>query len=58
MKESKMRKLDKLTRGGNGAHWEGCENTHWDCRIAYLEEKCTAMQEELEYLRNRHKARS
>ena len=24
-------------KGGNGSHWEGCEEVHWDCRIAQLE---------------------
>ena len=24
------------TRGGDGSHWEGCYNTHWDCAIAAL----------------------
>ena len=23
--------------GGDGSHWEGCEEVHWDCRIAQLE---------------------
>lgn len=26
-----------MVRGGNGAHWDGCENVHWDCKIAKLE---------------------
>ena len=24
------------TRGGDGSHWEGCYDTHWDCAIATL----------------------
>ena len=26
-----------MTRGGNGSHWHGCEETHYDCKIAHLE---------------------
>lgn len=26
-----------MIRGGDGAHWEGCEAMHWDCKIAKLE---------------------
>ena len=22
---------------GDGSHWEGCEDVHWDCRIVQLE---------------------
>jgi len=32
-----MSDIDKLIRGGDGSHWEGCEDAHWDCRIAKLE---------------------
>lgn len=27
----------RYTYGGDGSHWEGCHETHWDCRIAWLE---------------------
>ena len=27
----------RWTKGGDGSHWEGCEEVHWDCRIAQLE---------------------
>ena len=26
----------RMTKGGNGTHWEGCEETHWDCKIEQL----------------------
>ena len=29
--------LQRWTKGGDGSHWEGCEDVHWDCRIALLE---------------------
>ena len=25
------------TKGGDGSHWDGCEDVHWDCKIAQLE---------------------
>lgn len=24
------------TRGGDGSHWDGCYDTHWDCAIREL----------------------
>jgi hypothetical protein len=27
----------RYIRGGDGSHWDGCEETHWDCKIAKLE---------------------
>ena len=27
----------RYTKGGDGSHWDGCEEVHWDCRIAQLE---------------------
>lgn len=36
-----MARADEKKRyvfGGEGAHWEGCVETHWDCRIRELEE--------------------
>jgi len=30
--------MDKrMTCGGNGSHWDGCVDVHWDCRIAQVE---------------------
>lgn len=26
----------RWTKGGNGSHWDGCVDVHWDCRIAHL----------------------
>lgn len=31
-----MEKL-RWTKGGDGSHWEGCDDVHWDCKIAKLE---------------------
>jgi len=36
--------------GGDGSHWEGCENTHWDCRIARLEQENAELRAEIECL--------
>ena len=24
----------RWTDGGDGSHWDGCEDVHWDCKIA------------------------
>ena len=48
-------------RGGNGSHWEGCEEAHHDCALRFLEEARTALsakQAELaERTRERDEAR-
>lgn len=28
----------RMTRGGSGSHWQGCEARHWDCKIKRLED--------------------
>jgi len=40
-------------RGGDGSHWEGCEEVHWDCRIAQLETELARLTAELAELRER-----
>jgi len=40
-------------RGGDGSHWEGCEEVHWDCRIAQLEKEIARLTAELAELRER-----
>jgi len=37
----------RYTYGGNGSHWEGCEETHWDCRIKWLEERIDGLLAEI-----------
>ena len=40
----------RYTKGGDGSHWDGCEEVHWDCRIAQLEAelaRLTALVERL-----------
>lgn len=27
----------RWTKGGDGSHWDGCDEVHWDCKIAKLE---------------------
>ena len=40
--------MDKrMTYGGNGSHWEGCAEVHWDCKIAQLEDELARLQERL-----------
>jgi hypothetical protein len=38
-KDRKKEKNWNYTRGGDGSHWEGCEETHWDCKIVHLEKE-------------------
>ena len=43
--------MDKhWTYGGNGSHWDGCAEVHWDCKIAQLEAENAASQERIEDL--------
>jgi len=35
----------RWTKGGDGSHWEGCEDVHWDCRIAQLEKEIARRDE-------------
>ena len=43
--------MDKrMTYGGNGSHWEGCAEVHWDCKIAQLEIELAALREMVEEL--------
>ena len=40
----------RYTKGGDGSHWDGCEEVHLDCRIAQLEAelaRLTALVERL-----------
>ena len=37
----------RWTKGGDGSHWDGCEDVHWDCRIAQLETEIVRLQEKL-----------
>lgn len=37
--------------GGDGSHWEGCEETHWDCRIAQLEQENAELRSEIARLK-------
>lgn len=38
----------RYIRGGDGSHWEGCEETHWDCKIAKLERQLAAAEGDAE----------
>jgi hypothetical protein len=37
----------RYIRGGDGSHWEGCEETHWDCKIAKLERENAELRKAL-----------
>ena len=43
--------MDKrMTYGGNGSHWEGCAEVHWDCKIAKLEAENKKLRHALEVI--------
>ena len=37
----------RWTKGGDGSHWEGGDEVHWDCRIAKLEKEIDRLKEDL-----------
>jgi hypothetical protein len=37
-----------MIRGGDGSHWEGCEDVHHDCKIAKLEKENLDLKIKLE----------
>ena len=37
----------RYTKGGDGSHWEGCEEVHLDCRIAQLENAMRMLADKL-----------
>ncbi len=37
----------RYTKGGDGSHWDGCEEVHLDCRIAQLEKEIARLNVEL-----------
>lgn len=40
-----------MTRGGNGSHWSGCHEVHWDCCINHLRTALAASEAENKRLR-------
>lgn len=45
--ESRLAELElRWTSGGNGSHWDGCAEVHWDCKIAQLEARCNNLEQE------------
>jgi len=41
----------RYTRGGGGSHWEGCDEAHWDCKIAKLEKELVRRDETIARLK-------
>jgi hypothetical protein len=41
----------RYIKGGEGSHWEGCEETHFDCKIAKLEKENEQLRAELKNAR-------
>lgn len=38
------------TKGGDGSHWDGCDEVHWDCKIAKLESELARLREERRWI--------
>ena len=38
----------RYIKGGDGSHWEGCEETHWDCKIKKLEAENAELRKAVE----------
>jgi len=36
----------RWTQGGNGSHWDGCEDVHWDCKIVALTARIAELEAE------------
>lgn len=34
----------RYIRGGGGSHWDGCEETHWDCKILAMQKQINALE--------------
>jgi len=43
-----MSEEGRYIKGGGGSHWVGCEETHWDCKIARLEKENARLQKAVE----------
>ena len=43
-----MSEEGRYIKGGDGSHWVGCEETHWDCKIARLEKENARLQKAVE----------
>lgn len=39
-----------MTKGGEGSHWDGCEETHYDCKIAKLEAEADVLKIQVGFL--------
>jgi hypothetical protein len=42
----------RYIKGGEGSHWDGCEETHFDCKIAKLEKENAKLLVDLEDARD------
>ena len=43
-----MSEEGRYIKGGGGSHWVGCEETHWDCKIARLEKENARLKKAVE----------
>ena len=47
-----MSEEGRYIKGGDGTHWVGCEETHWDCKIARLEKENARLQKAVDEAKN------
>lgn len=45
-----LKKL-RWTKGGDGTHWEGCDEVHWDCKISKMEAESKRLRDALSNIR-------
>jgi hypothetical protein len=45
-----VHKDGRWTQGGNGSHWDGCEETHWDCMLVHQAKEIVKLQAEVDRL--------
>jgi hypothetical protein len=43
---SDVHKDGRWQQGGDGTHFEGCEESHWDCKILSQSKQITTLREE------------
>ena len=37
----------RWTFGGDGSHWDGCDETHWDCALVHLTARIAELESKI-----------
>lgn len=43
--------MDRMVRGSDGAHWDGCEESHWDCALVQKDKRIAELERLNDYYR-------